>query len=42
MATDITSRKEAEKQLKESKDRFREILDTAQRGIRRDERRGRS
>jgi PAS domain S-box-containing protein len=30
IATDITRRKEAEKQLKESKDRFREILDTAQ------------
>lgn len=30
MATDITRRKEAEKQLVESKDRFREILDTAQ------------
>jgi PAS domain S-box-containing protein len=30
MATDITNRKEAEKQLKESKDRFRQILDTAQ------------
>jgi PAS domain S-box-containing protein len=30
MATDITTRKEAEKQLKESKDRFRQILDTAQ------------
>jgi PAS domain S-box-containing protein len=30
MATDITSRKEAEKQLKESKDRFRQILDNAQ------------
>jgi PAS domain S-box-containing protein len=30
IATDITTRKEAEKQLKESKDRFREILDTAQ------------
>jgi PAS domain S-box-containing protein len=30
MATDITSRKEAEKQLVESKDRFRQILDTAQ------------
>ncbi len=29
MATDITNRKEAEKQLKESKDRFRQILDTA-------------
>jgi PAS domain S-box-containing protein len=30
MATDITNRKEAEKQLVESKDRFRQILDTAQ------------
>jgi PAS domain S-box-containing protein len=30
MSTDITSRKEAERQLKESKDRFRQILDTAQ------------
>jgi PAS domain S-box-containing protein len=30
MATDITNRKEAEKQLKESKDRFRQILDTSQ------------
>jgi PAS domain S-box-containing protein len=30
MATDITNRKEAEKQLIESKDRFRQILDTAQ------------
>jgi PAS domain S-box-containing protein len=30
IATDITNRKEAEKQLKESKDRFRQILDTAQ------------
>jgi PAS domain S-box-containing protein len=30
IATDITRRKEAEKQLVESKDRFREILDTAQ------------
>jgi PAS domain S-box-containing protein len=30
IATDITNRKEAERQLKESKDRFREILDTAQ------------
>jgi PAS domain S-box-containing protein len=30
IATDITRRKEAEKQLKESKDRFREILDSAQ------------
>jgi PAS domain S-box-containing protein len=30
MSTDITTRKEAEKQLKESKDRFRQILDTAQ------------
>jgi PAS domain S-box-containing protein len=30
IATDITQRKEAEKQLKEGKDRFREILDTAQ------------
>jgi PAS domain S-box-containing protein len=30
IATDITTRKEAEKQLKESKDRFSEILDTAQ------------
>jgi PAS domain S-box-containing protein len=30
MSTDITNRKEAEKQLKESKDRFRQILDTAQ------------
>lgn len=30
MATDITNRKEAERQLVESKDRFRQILDTAQ------------
>jgi PAS domain S-box-containing protein len=30
IATDITRRKEAEKQLVESKDRFREILDTTQ------------
>jgi PAS domain S-box-containing protein len=30
ISTDITNRKEAETQLKESKDRFREILDTAQ------------
>ena len=30
MATDITTRKEAERQLMESKDRFRQILDTAQ------------
>jgi PAS domain S-box-containing protein len=30
IATDITLRKEAEKQLVESKDRFREILDTTQ------------
>ena len=30
IATDITQRKEAEKQLVESKDRFREILDTTQ------------
>jgi PAS domain S-box-containing protein len=30
IATDITRRKEAEKNLVESKDRFREILDTAQ------------
>jgi PAS domain S-box-containing protein len=30
IATDITNRKEAEKQLIESKDRFRQILDTAQ------------
>jgi PAS domain S-box-containing protein len=30
IATDITIRKEAEKQLKESKDRFRQILDTSQ------------
>jgi PAS domain S-box-containing protein len=30
MATDITGRKEAERQLVESKDRFRQILDTAQ------------
>ena len=29
MATDITNPKQAEKQLKESKDRFRQILDTA-------------